>query len=121
MLVTLRDGSVTVSPSTGKLRSGWAGGAHQQPIGTWPGPQGRLLLTEADALCLKEDTVRHGQVKRSTRTRALVDKQGWLIAGWRERVLLSPSANERSKTTRRRSSLRWAGGVDHDNDGTWCL
>jgi len=123
--VTLRDGSCHRVFFDGRPAEALGRAPTDQPVRSVAyGPQGKLLLTEShDAMWLEGDTVRMtarlsgppGQVVWST------THDGWLIAGWRERVLLSTSGFKRSD----RDNVDVAVYCTEtqvmivDNDGTW--
>ena len=125
VLVTLRDGSYHLVTFDGKAAVGLGRAPTNQPIRDVAyGPQGRLLLTEShDALWLEGDTVRMtarlsgppGHVRWSDK------HEGWLIAGWRERVLLSPSGFKRTEQNNVDVAVHCVGQevLIIDNDGTW--
>ena len=123
--VTLRDGSCHRVFFDGRAAETLERAPTDQPVRDVAyGPQGKLVLTERhDALWLVGDNVRMtarlsgppGQVMWSAK------HEGWLIAGWRERVLLSSSGFKRSG----RNNVDVAVHCTEtqvfivDNDGTW--
>ncbi|MEC7110933.1 MAG: hypothetical protein VXX03_02205, partial [Candidatus Thermoplasmatota archaeon] len=125
VLVTLRDGSSHRVSFDGSAAVPLGRAPSDQPIrDVAHGPQGRLLLTEShDALWLDGDTVRMtarlsgppGQVLWSP------EHEGWLIAGWRERVLLSSSGFKRMEQNNVDVAVysRESKVMIVDNDGTW--
>lgn len=125
LLVTLRDGSSHKVSFDGSAAVALGRAPTDQPIRDVAyGPQGRLLLTEGhDALWLDGDTVRMtarlsgppGQVVWSP------EHEGWLIAGWRERVLLSSSGFKRTEQANVDVAVYTTDSkvLIVDNDGTW--
>ena len=125
MQVTLRDGSCHRVWFDGKAGQTLGRAPTDQPVrDVVHGPHGTLLLTEGhDALWLQDDNVRMtarlsgppGQVIWSAK------HDGWLIAGWRERVVLSSSGFKRSDRNNVDVAIHCteAEVMIVDNDGTW--
>lgn len=123
--IMLRDGSSHKVSFDGTAAVALGRAPTDQPIRDVAyGPQGRLLLTENhDALWLAGDTVRMtarlsgppGQVVWSS------EHEGWLIAGWRERVLLSSSGFKRMEQNNVDVAVYSTESkvMIVDNDGTW--
>ena len=123
--ITLRDGSSHSVTFDGTAAVALGRAPTDQPIRDVAyGPQGRLLLTEShDALWLDGDAVRMtarlsgppGQVVWSS------EHEGWLIAGWRERVLLSSLGFKRTEQNNVDVAVYCTASkvMIVDNDGTW--
>ena len=125
VLVTLRDGSSHRVTFDGSTPERLARAPTTQPIRDVAyGPMGTLVLTENhDALWLED-----GAIRMTARLSGPPDQvvwsdahDGWLIAGWRERVLLSASGFKRTDRENVDVAVHCDGDdvLIIDNNGTW--